>query len=78
MRQQVMTLGAMDHDPVAQWIERQIADLQVAGSTPVGIALAPQAIWGAFFMYSSHEICSRRTKDFQVACCASMDLRKQD
>jgi hypothetical protein len=38
MRQQVMTVGAMDHDPVAQWIERQIADLQVAGSTPVGIA----------------------------------------
>jgi hypothetical protein len=41
------------NDPVAQWIERQIADLQVAGSIPVGIAQAPQAKWGAFFMCPS-------------------------
>jgi hypothetical protein len=37
MRQQSLPVVALEHDPVAQWIERQIADLQVAGSTPVGI-----------------------------------------
>ena len=40
------------HDPVAQWIERQIADLQAGGSSPLGIARAELALSvnSAFFL----------------------------
>jgi hypothetical protein len=36
----ILTCREKLHDPVAQWIERQIADLQAGGSSPLGIANA--------------------------------------
>jgi predicted Zn-dependent peptidase len=57
MRQQVIIVGAMDHDPVAQWIERQIADLQAAGSNPVGIAKTQPSVGLGFLILYNKQAC---------------------
>jgi hypothetical protein len=36
------SLSATHHAPVAQWIERQVADLKVVGSSPAGRAMIPR------------------------------------
>ena len=36
----ILNMQREQDDPVAQWIERQIADLQAGGSSPLGIARA--------------------------------------
>ncbi len=53
-------------DPVAQWIERQIADLQAAGSNPVGIAFCETTskVVSLFIML----VC------FRTICCPCMQI----
>ncbi len=43
--------------PVAQWIERQVADLKVVGSSPAGRATHSSPYWAARPMYPNVLYC---------------------
>ena len=51
-----LSATAVAHVPVAQWIERQVADLKVGGSSPLGHAnqqAARGALRGLFSMFGA-------------------------